>query len=203
MIPVFILAVLLASCGGDGGGRSNYTRPPSTSYPSAPSSAWQIGPIVWGKNYSINCPASFTTSFAIGPCEPHYVTRSTAPLAGKTQIRMRYTIKGKLYGAGCGENSPSAVTVFLQRKGDSWQGEPYRWWATSVVGSAAEGTHEIAASLNDKWTSVISEGTRTQFQAALNETERVGFTFANCDGYGHGARAVGEAQFTLHEFTVR
>ena len=92
-------------------------------------SAWEIGPVIDGRNYSrgLFTPSQFADGwgFPIGPsAEPHYVTFRHGSLLGKRQIRMRFRIDGPpgaiVYGAKCAVGSPSAVTLYFERRGDDW-----------------------------------------------------------------------------------
>jgi hypothetical protein len=40
------------------------------------------------------------------------------------------------------------------------------------------------------------------FEAALANAERVGFTFVDCESFGHGARATATVRFRLLDFRV-
>jgi hypothetical protein len=169
---------------------------------------WQIGPVIDGRNYSKGLPTYLEgNSFPISPtAEPHYVTMPSGPLAGKMAIRIRYRVEGSatIHGAGC--TSPSKVTIYFQREGDNWAKEGYRWWATFASKQlTGAGEYEITAPLSGRWTDIESANAyddKPLFDLALEETARVGFTFANCTGYGHGAQATGPMKFTIVEYTV-
>lgn len=181
-----------------------------------PASAWEIGPVINGRNYSpgLSRPSRLADgfSFTIGPrAEPHYVTFRHGSLAGKSQIRMRFRVEGPrgavIHGAKCPTRSPSAVTLYFQRRGDDWATDGARWWASfakvTLRGPTAE--TEIVAPLNARWTSVLKMNARTnpnEFAAAKANADRVGFTFANCQGYGHGARATMPVRFVVTSFQV-
>lgn len=181
-----------------------------------PASAWEIGPVINGRNYSpgLSRPSQLRSGFGftISPnMEPHYVTFRHGSLAGKSQIRMRFRVEGPngaiIYGAKCPTRSPSAVTLYFQRRGDDWASDGARWWASfakvTLRGPTAE--TEIVAPLNARWTSVLRMNARTnpnEFAAAKADADRVGFTFANCQGYGHGARATMPVRFVVTSFEV-
>uniref|UniRef100_UPI0038688432 hypothetical protein n=1 Tax=Sphingomonas sp. TaxID=28214 RepID=UPI0038688432 len=112
-----------------------------------------------------------------------------------------------IHGAKCPYGSPSAVTLNFQRRGDDWATDGGRWWATYAKdqnkGPMAE--TEIVAPLNAKWTSVQNMTAKTnaiEFAAAKANADRVGFTFANCEGFGHGARATVPVKFVVTRFEV-
>lgn len=181
-----------------------------------PAAAWEIGPVIDGHNYSrgLASPSQFAYGwgFTIGPTsEPHYVTFSYGSLTGRREIRMRFRVDGPpgalVYGANCPGRSPSAVTLYFQARGDDWSSDGFRWWATfaTVPIAGPMGETEIEAPLDANWTSVnIMSGDRNpaEFAAAKTNAGRVGFTFANCDGYGHGARATAPVRFVVTEFEV-
>ena len=200
---LILACLLLAGCDGDS--------PPSS--PRAPTAAWEIGPVIEGVNYSKGLPRHVAGSFAISPtAEPHYVTRPISGLVGKSSIRLRFKIDGApgafIYGAPrsdgreCG--GASAVALYFQRAGDDWSGRPgWRWWhpVTARIREAGEG--ELTASLtDDRWASMGETGNAALFAKAKAEAVRVGFTFANCEGRGHGARASEPMRFTVLEFAI-
>jgi hypothetical protein len=191
-VRVAALVLVLASCGGEEQYRG-----------------WEIGPVINGRNYSLGLPNETDGTFPISPtAQPHYVTKPSGPLTGKTAIRLRYRVEGNatIHGAGCGALSPSKVTIYFQREGDNWAKEGYRWWATFASQRlTAAGEYEITAPLSGRWTGIESANAyddKPLFDKALEETARVGFTFANCTGYGHGAQATGPMRFTIVRFEV-
>lgn len=181
-----------------------------------PASAWEIGPVIKGRNYSpgLQRPSLFANGwgFAIGPRSgPHYVTFPHGSLRGKRQIRMRFRVDGPrgaiIHGAKCAPGSPSAVTLYFQRQGDNWATDGERWWAqfASVSLNGPTGERQIVAPLNGPWRSVLTMTAAShpaQFARAKAEAGRVGFTFANCEGLGHGARASQPVRFVVTDFRV-
>lgn len=132
-------------------------------------------------------------------------------LRGKKQIRMRFRVEGPkdaiIHGAKCPIDSPSAVTLYFQRKGDNWATDGARWWASfaKVTLRGPVPDTEIVAPLNANWTSVLkmnAENNPHEFAAAKVGADRVGFTFANCTGLGHGARATVPVKFVVTSFEV-
>ena len=110
-----------------------------------PAGAWEIGPIINGRNYSANMPLRPAegpdgATFAIpGPTRDqghvHYVTLPVRGLEGARQITLRYRIdapRGTRFlqqenpGAG-----PASLSLYFQRRGDSWGARhpDYRWYA--------------------------------------------------------------------------
>ena len=182
-----------------------------------PTRAWEIGPIINGRNHSVGVsrPSHFKDGWGFtinSRAEPHYVTFRHGSLRGKTQIRMRFRVDGPggaiIHGAKCPLGSPSAVTLYFQRGGDDWATDGGRWWATfaSVPLKGPTGEMEIVAPLDAKWTSVLNMtawNNPRAFAAARANADRVGFTFGNCQGYGHGARATAPVRFVVTRFQVR
>jgi hypothetical protein len=182
----------------------------------APGSAWEIGPVINGRNHSIAAsrPSAFGGGwgFTISQAsEPHYVTFRHGSLRGKRQIRMRFRVEGQagaiVHGAKCPIASPSAVTLYFQRAGDDWTTDGARWWATfaSARLDGPVGETEIVASLDGKWTSVLNmtaANNPNEFAAAKAQADRVGFTFGNCTGFGHGARATAPMRFVVTRFQI-
>ena len=182
----------------------------------APVRAWEIGPVIGGRNYSRGPtrPSSSAAglSVAIGPdAEPHYVSFRHGSLQGKRRIRMRFRVEGPsgaiIYGAKCPTGTPSGVTLFFQRGDDDWASDGGRWWATfaTVSLNGPMGETEIVAPLDGKWTSVVAmtaANSPNEFAAAKAYAGRVGFTFGNCQGFGHGARATMPVRFVVTRFQV-
>lgn len=182
----------------------------------APVRAWEIGPMIGGRNYSRGPTrpslSAAGLSVAIGPdAEPHYVSFRHGSLQGKRRIRMRFRVEGPsgaiIYGAKCPTGTPSGVTLFFQRGDDDWASDGGRWWATFATVSLAgpKRETEIIAPLNANWSSVLSMTAANhpaEFAAAKAATGRVGFTFANCEGFGHGARATMPVRLVVTRFEI-
>lgn len=173
---------------------------------------WEIGPVIGGKNHSVGLPLHPTASgegwyFDFG--EPHYVTRNEGPLTGKSRIRARFRVEGdgKLFGAG-GEG-PTAVTLYFAHRLNDWMNDGTRWWATFaphyLLNVPDEFTIDVPLDAAAGWTSVFtlnSKDAPAGFNACKDDAGRIGFTFANHTGWGHGARAVGKVRFHCLEFSV-
>jgi hypothetical protein len=179
---------------------------------------WEIGPIIDGKNYSIGMPLRPTQTadgwsfdFPLSPGSVHYVTYRFGSLAGKTHIKMKYRIEMdsgvQLRPVCCAQLPSVGPTLYFQRKGDDWGTENYRWWDTpDATYPMKAGEFEIDIPLDTRWTSVqpgvTAANSPQDFAAAIQNAERVGFTFGGGDGYGHGVYADGFARFVLLSFTV-
>lgn len=184
-------------------------------------SAWEIGPVIRGRNYSHGvtlhpAPAAngaWSIELPRAPGSVHYVTFPHGSLVGKQRIVMRYRIdlaRGAEIRPITAPQLPSILTLYFQRGGDDWSGrgsfEAYRWYATFASHSPiVAGEHTLVAPLDANWTAVGSSSARTNrrgFAAARAEAERVGFVLGGGDGYGHGVFATGAARLTVLDFRV-
>lgn len=166
-----------------------------------------------GNDYGCKVDAGGSFTFPQSPSSVHYVTEACGPLAGKTQLRLRYQIDADpgvtFHDAQNGNPIATGPMLYFQRAGDDWSGlgafETYRWWALASAGSLAPGEHEIVAKFSDVWNAVMTSHSDTSPQAfadALANAARAGFTFPNDSGAGHGIYASGKATFTLVEFAT-
>ena len=211
-----IIALTLAvAC--DGGAEASAHPAANASDPSA----WVIGPIIKGRNYSRGMPLHPTPSrngwwhidLPRPPGSVHYVTFPHGSLAGKRRIVMRYRVetdRGVRIAPPSDPNGPSIITLYFQRSGDNWSGrgrfETYRWFATFASQSPIRpGEHQIVAPLNANWTAIETSSARTApeaFREALANADQVGFVLGGGDGYGHGVFATGRARLTMTDFRV-
>jgi hypothetical protein len=171
--------------------------------------AWIIGPIIKGRSYSPGMPLHPTQesdgwSFVFG--EPHYVTtRRGGPLTGQA-LRMRFTLSGGSLRATEGYVS-ARVRLYLERRGNDWRSEFYRWWSVPFV-ELVEGTHELVVPLTpDQWLSVYGKrgddpAAAGQFAATLSDVAAYGMTFGGMFA-GHGVLGDGTVRFVLHEYGVQ
>lgn len=197
MLRLLPLALLLAACDGDDPNRQ----------PAPRTAGWEVGPIMDGQNFSKNCPETFTDNFTIGPCEPHYVTRATGPLTGKTQVRLRFKLEGdRLYGVRpeCNKG-PATLDLHFSANVPGEQWETGRWWASFATVTLTPGEYTVTAPFSGRWTAVMTSNAHDSpeaFRTALAKAERIGFTFGDCTGRGHGAASFGRTSFTLLEWAV-
>ncbi|TFI57305.1 hypothetical protein E2493_15670 [Sphingomonas parva] len=182
---------------------------------------WTIGPIVRGRNHSVGMPLHPTPRRGGGwqidlpraPGSVHYVTFPHGPLTGKSRIVMRYRVEaapGVRIVPPSAPDLPSILTLYFQRRGDSWTArgpyETYRWFATFASQMPiTPGDHVMTAPLNGNWTAILTSSARSNpaaFRAALAEADQVGFVLGGGDGYGHGVYATGPARIIVTEFRV-
>lgn len=185
------------------------------------SSAWVIGPIIRGRNYSVGMPlhptprrgGGFHIDLPRAPSSVHYVTFPHGSLSGKRRIVMRYRVetdRGVRIEPSTAPGAPSMITLYFQRAGDNWSGkrrfESYRWYATFATHSPiVAGEHTMVAPLNGPWTAVQTSSARTNpdaFGYAIADADQVGFVLGGGDGYGHGAHATGRARLVVTDFRV-
>lgn len=183
--------------------------------------AWQIGPIIRGRNYSQGMPAhptprrsgGFVIDLPQAPPGVHYVTFRHGSLAGKRRIVMRYRIEadpGVRILPVTAPHLPSMITLYFQRGGDNWSArgrfETYRWYATFATQSpVTPGEHEMVAPLDGNWTAVMTSNARNNaagFRDALANADQVGFVLGGGDGYGHGVFATGRARLVVTDFRI-
>jgi hypothetical protein len=188
--------------------------------------AWQIGPIIGERNYSVGMPLTPSKHpnggwyFDIPSPDAsqghvHYVTFRHGSLSGKSRIVLRYRLE-MAEGVQLVPSKeqpgtfPSILTLYFQRRGDNWSGtgkyEAYRWWATfaSRIPITA-GEHEISVPLDGAWSAVQFSNASSNskgFREAIRDADRVGFTFGGGDGYGHGVYATDRARFVVTSFQV-
>lgn len=179
--------------------------------------AWEIGPMVRGKNYSVGMPAhpspgpggSLVMDFpAAGAGEVDALTTAVGPLAGARKITLRYRVDAAprtRFIAVETPNEEATVSLYFQQAGDSWSARgrfaSFRWYVPAhAVIPLRPGLHTVTVHLNETWTNVnghpnnaVPEG----FAAALRNTARLGLAFGSSSRRSHGVYATGPARFTL------
>jgi hypothetical protein len=180
-------------------------------------SSWEIGPVISGRNYSVGMPLNPTQTsdgwafdFPLSPNSVHYVTYPFGSLAGKTHIVMHYRVEVdptvQLFPVCCAQLPSMGPTVYFQEKGDDWNTDGERWWATfNSPFPIQPGEYDMDIPLDGAWTSVLTMTAASnpqQFATAKLNADRVGFTFGGGDGYGHGVYANGTARFVLTSFKI-
>lgn len=184
---------------------------------------WEIGPLIRGRNYSINMPPHPLQSeegwyFDFpGPRRSdghvHYVTRATAPLDRARGIRLRYRIDARPGTRFVSQEYPDReplLSLYIQREGDDWRAAGptrfHRWYSPdSRVVPLQPGEHEVTILFDENWISVMGsdhERSPREFAAALADAARIGFTLGTQGGRGHGVYATAPARFTVLDFSV-
>lgn len=186
--------------------------------------AWEIGPIIRGKNHSVGMPLhprparggwSFDFPYPNARAgHVHYLTFDHGPLAGKKKIVMRYRIDaapGVRFVPREMPERPATLSLYFQRRGDTWSGRGryagYRWYAPSdTLLELRPGVHTVTVDLDERWTSVMGASGADDpagLRGALERTGRVGFVLGSAAARGHGVYATGPARLTVLDFEVR
>jgi hypothetical protein len=186
-----------------------------------PAHAWQIGPLVRGRNYSVGMPSQPSNDreggvnfeFPQAGGEIDAMTTRVGPLAGARQITMRYRVdapSGARFIAVERPQEAAAVSLYFQRQGDNWSARgryaSYRWYVPDrAVFALSPGVHTLTVRLDEIWTNVKGVSNRQDpdgYHAALNETVAVGVAFGSSSFRSHGVYATGPARFTLLSFDI-
>lgn len=182
-----------------------------------PAEAWQIGPIVRGKNYSVGMPArpspgpggSLVMDFPVaGAGQVDAWTTAVGPLAGARAITMRYRIdaaRGTRFVADEAPDQPATVSLYFQQAGDTWTAKgryaSYRWYVPDrAVIPLSPGEHTVTVRFDEAWgnvNSVTNAADPRGYAAALQNTARIGIAFGSSGLRSHGVYATGPARFTL------
>ena len=196
--------------------------PPAAVAGEGPSAAqWSIGPVIKGRNYSVNMPRTLYEtregpSFEFpGPSKAaghvHYVTVPVRSLRGARRITMTYRIDARPGTRFVGQehnDSAGTLSLYIQRAGDRWNAKTpfHRWYSPhNRVVTLKPGTNTISISLDEPWIAVLGGDRKTrpgEFAAALDNASQVGFTFGGRGGRGHGVYATGPARFTVLDFRI-
>jgi len=187
-----------------------------------PAAAWEIGPWVRGRNYSVGMPASpdaapgggVTFQFPQGGGEIDAMTTATGPLAGAREITFRYRIdaaRGTRFVPSETPDQTATVSLYFQQRGDNWGARgryaSYRWYSPGhAVIPLAPGVRTVTLRLDETWTNVYGVPNTQDprgYAAALDNTARIGLAFGTSGARSHGVYATGPARFTLLGFDVR
>ncbi|GAA4015390.1 hypothetical protein GCM10022280_12660 [Sphingomonas swuensis] len=178
----------------------------------AVSTAWEIGPVINGNNYSGGAPLhpeqaadGLVISFPTPETHVHYVAFRHGSLAGKTTIRMRYRVEGGLFRPVKAPELPSIGPVLYFATSDNdWRSDGQRWWVSLPPMPIEPGEYELVASLKGVWGSVMTmtSANAAAFEAAKAKADRVGFTLGGGDGLGHGVTADTPSSITILSFEV-
>lgn len=188
-----------------------------------PARAWEIGPIIKGRNYSVNMPLR-PTDTRDGPSfefptqgrdfgHVHYVTFDPGSLQNARALTIRYRIdapRGTRFVAQQDPDSTATLSLFFQRRGDSWTAkgpfEHFRWYSPEeTLVPIRPGTYTVTIPLDGRWQSVgykRSGDHSDAFRASLDNTQRVGFVLGSKTLRGHGVYATQPATFTVLDFEI-
>ena len=164
-----------------------------------PAQAWEIGPQIGGRNYSVGMPAhpspgsrgSLVIDFPVaGSGQVDALTTAVRPLAGARQITMKYRVdaaRGARFVAVERPNEPATVSLYFQQAGDNWSAKgryaSYRWYAPAhAVIPLAPGEHTVTVRFDERWTNVNGKPNHQApeaFAAALGKTSQIGIAFGS------------------------
>lgn len=182
-----------------------------------PASAWEIGPWVRGKNYSVGMQATPQATpdggIAIdfpraGRGEWDALTTRIGSLEGARAITVRYRIDASPRTRFVAVETPdevATVSLYFQRAGDNWTGRgkfaSYRWYSShDTVTPLEHGEHTITVRLDGRWGSVDGKPNSTrprEFAAAKRHAATLGLAFGSHSRRSHGVAATSPARFTL------
>ena len=216
---VCIVVLTLAAC--------NESKPRPPWPPPTPGnqgcSGWTINPLVNNVAYGPNdCSMSGTFVLPECPAQPqrqdglHTVVKETGPLPAGATVTADFEIVGATKFVGAQEQeSPAAVSLFIQRAGDNWSGagvyNEFRAYSVDVappgfVTNLGNGRYQLSQQLvRDKWVNVQDQGTELGFQELLQNTHRIGLVFGTAQsGRAHGVcSGNASTNFIMHSFTVQ
>lgn len=180
-----------------------------------PPSAWEIGPQIRGRNYSVGMAATPETSREGGPSfvfpqrgEVDALTTAVGPLTGAREVELRYRIDAAPTARFVSAETPdqtATISLYFQRRGDNWTARgryaSYRWYAPvrSVV-PLTPGTHSVRMRFDETWTNVNGSPNSQDpegFVSALKDTGNIGIAFGTSSARSHGVYVTGPARFTL------
>ncbi|KLI63044.1 hypothetical protein [Aurantiacibacter marinus] len=209
--------------GSAGGALALASAPLSAAQRRAEATAWEIGPIIRRRNYSVGMPLhpqidgqGWNFDFP-GPRQRdghvHYVTRATGSLRDARGIRLRYRVDAQRQARFVPQENPDlpgAISLYIQRAGDDWlargDGAFARWYSpNSRLQEITPGEHELTVMFDENWISVMGSNRERhprEFVETLVRAGRIGLTFGSRQSRGHGVYSTAPARFTLLEFAV-
>ena len=180
-----------------------------------PAEAWEIGPDIRGRNYSVGMPAQPTATREGGLSfefpqrgEIDALTTSVGPLTGAREITLQYRIDaapGARFVSAETPDQTATISLYIQQDGDNWTAKgryaSYRWYVPArAVVPLSPGTHKVRVRLDEVWTNVRGLPNTADpqgYTSALNETGRIGIAFGTSSARSHGVYTTGPARFTL------
>lgn len=186
-------------------------------------SGWTINPLVNNVSFGPNdCSMSGHFVAPECPAQPrrqdglHSVVKDTGPLPAGATVNVDFEISGADKFVGAQEQeSPAAVSLFIQRAGDNWSGagpyNEYRAYSVDVVPAGfltnlGNGRFQLSQQLvRDKWVNVMDQGTEQGFQELLQNAQRIGIVFGTAQsGRAHGVcSGNASTQVIMHSLTVQ
>ena len=195
-----------------------YSGPPDIG--SAQAGVVSLNPQAWYILYGENMPyepspsstGAWSLMFPNMPGSIHYVQTPFTASSLPTKVSITFRIDSSADAVYNGEVDPAAgnpatLHLFLERRGDKFTNQYYRWWADDggyVLGSRDNSVVTIEVPLtSDHWSSVYGQHSSAEFAGTLNNLGWVGMTFGGSNYWGHGVNMLaGTAKFTLLDFRV-
>lgn len=215
-----ILAALLTACGGGcGGGGSSSHVPVAAEVPlHMDADVWEVGPSNYpggNPSHGATAPVQHAEGWQLTipqHASVHYVTRVTAPLAGKQRITMRFRVeleKDAEIVPVDAQHLTGMLTLYFEQEFLCWteQCEAQRWYAPAEgrVRPLDAGEYVLQVPLDAEWTGA-STSTRsnnpTAYAESLARTGRIGFVLGGGNGVGHGVTATGPARIVVMQYAV-
>ena len=188
-----------------------------------PAEAWQIGPWVRGRNYSVGMPPHPSPVASGGvamifPVAGHgqvdALTTTVGSLARARQITMRYRVDaapGTRFVADEAPNEPATVSIYFQQAGDDWSARgryaSYRWYVPArAVIPLTPGVRSVTVRFDETWTNVNGQPNTSDpagYATALANASQLGIAFGSRGLRSHGVYTTGQARFTLLSLDIR
>lgn len=187
----------------------------------APAGAWEIGPFIKGRNYSVGMPSrpepvggAVAFEFPRAGGEIDALTTAVGPLDGARAITLRYRIdaaRGTRFVPAEAPDQTATVSLYLQRAGDNWTARgryaSYRWYVPArAVMPIRPGEYTVTVRLDESWTNVNGKSRAEDplgFADALDDTATIGIAFGTGSARSHGVYATGPGRFTLLGLDIR
>lgn len=186
-----------------------------------PPEAWEIGPVIKGRNYSVGMPRTlepgrdgpgFDFPYPTASAgHVHYVTVPVRSLRSARAVSLTYRIEAEPGVRFVPQQFPdqeAILSLYLQRAGDRWTARtPHHRWYSPVSRAVPlrAGTYTITIGLDEPWKAMMggdATNLPAQFETAKNEAAVVGFVLGSSGGRGHGVFATGPARFTVLDFAI-
>lgn len=187
-----------------------------------PAQAWEIGPNIRGRNYSVGMPSqpssasngSVSFEFPQNGGEVDAMTTAVRPFSGARALTMRYRVDAPRTTRFVSSETPdqtATVSLYFQQVGDNWTARgrfaSYRWYVPArAVIPLTPGEHTVTVRFDEVWTNVYGRPNTQDpegFANALNNTGRLGVAFGTLSARSHGVYATGPARFTLLALDIR
>jgi hypothetical protein len=159
------------------------------------------GPLPCRDRHADDCPSVHYLTTEAGVLPAGGAVTLEVEIVGAAEFRYRLE-------AGNTCDAPASVRLLIQRRGDDFTREFYRWWSNPEAIVLAPGRHAITVPLApDQWSNVLGkkgDAAPEEFRLALVDAGRVGMTFGGGCFFGHGVSVSGgPAILRLTRFEVQ